>query len=120
MVTTWGAGAEVGALQNSQDTGQPLDTGSSAPKASDAEAEARTQGPFLLDGGPDALEARRSFQRSERLPLILSPLPGSHLELGSWQARKLFTCRGRWKTHPRSPPGSKHPQRPLNLLWSPA
>lgn len=71
-------------LQNTWDTGQPLDRGSSAPKASDAEAEAWKRGPFLLDGGPDTPEARRPFQRNECLPLILSPLPSPQLELGSW------------------------------------
>lgn len=55
-------------LQSSCNTGQPLDTGPAAPKASGAEAEAWTLGPFLLDGGPDTREARRSSQRNERLP----------------------------------------------------
>lgn len=71
-------------LQNTWDTGKPLDRGSSAPKASDAEAEAWKRGPFLLDGGLDTLEACRSFQRNECPPLILSPLPSPQLELGSW------------------------------------
>lgn len=50
-----GVQGQRSALQNSQDTGQPLDTGSSAPKASDAGAEAWTHG-----GLPARRRARRA------------------------------------------------------------
>ena len=72
-------------------------------------------GPFQGEGGRGKVDEGAT---DDSCPW--GPLPSLQLELGSWQAWKPFTCRGGWKTRSRSPPGAQRPQRPLNLLWSPA